>query len=84
MTRGEEYLAAGNIIAARDFFERAADAGLAAGALRLAATYDPAELRRLQAQGIVPDHTMARKWYERALELGASEAVERLVRLGSN
>ena len=84
VARGEEYLATGNIVAARDFFERAADAGLAAGALRLATTYDPAELRRLQAQGIVPDRTMARKWYERARELGAPEAVERLTRLGSN
>lgn len=84
LARGEEYLATGNIVAARDFFERAADAGLAAGALRLAATYDPAELRRLQAQGIAPDLAMARKWYERARELGAAEAVERLARLGSN
>ena len=84
VARGEEYLATGNIVAAREFFERAADAGLAVGALRLAATYDPAELRRLQVQGIAPDRTTARKWYERARELGASEAVERLVRLGSN
>jgi hypothetical protein len=84
MARGEDYLAAGNIVAARDFFERAADAGLAAGALRLAATYDPAELQRLQAQGIAADRATARKWYERARELGAVEAVDRLARLGSN
>ena len=30
LARGEAYLANGNIMGARDFFERAADAGLAA------------------------------------------------------
>jgi hypothetical protein len=84
LARGEEYLASGNVAAARDFFERAADIGLAAAALRLAATYDPEELRRSQAQGIVADAAMARQWYQRARELGEPEAVERLVRLGAN
>ena len=82
LARGEEHLASGNVAGARDFFERAADAGLAAAALRLAATYDPVELQRLQARGIVPDRALARKWYERARDLGAPEAVERLARLG--
>ena len=52
--RGDEYLANGSVISARAFFERAAAAGLAAGALRLAATYDPGELQRLQALRVVP------------------------------
>jgi hypothetical protein len=81
---GEAYLADGNVIGARDFFERAADAGLPAAALRMAATYDPAELGRLNAHGVVPDLAFARKWYERARELGAAEAAERLARLGGN
>src|SRR5262247_3968110 len=55
LPRGEEYFVGGNIAAARDFFERAAEAGLAAAALRLAASYDPAELEGLQVQGVVPD-----------------------------
>jgi hypothetical protein len=84
LVRGEEYLATGNIVAARDFFERAADAGLAAAALRLATTYDPAELRRLQLRGVVPDPPLARKWYERAQELGAPEASDRLAKLSGN
>jgi TPR repeat protein len=84
LARGQEYLASGNVAAARDFFERAAEIGLAAAALRLAATYDPVELRRVQAQGIVADPAMARRWYLRARELGALEAVERLARLGAN
>jgi hypothetical protein len=84
LARGEEHLSGGNVAAARDFFERAADAGLATAAIRLAATYDPVELRRAHAQGIVADAAIARRWYERARELGAPEAVERLARLGGN
>jgi hypothetical protein len=84
LARGEEYFVGGNIAAARDFFERAAEAGLAAAALRLAASYDPAELQNLQVQGVVSDRALARKWYERARELGAPEAVERLARLGGS
>jgi len=81
LAHGLDYLAAGNVAAARDFFERAADMGLAAAALRLAATYDPLELERLQVQGVVPDRALARKWYERAKELGAPEAASQLARL---
>ena len=84
LARGEEYFVGGNVAAARDFFERAAEAGLAAAALRLAASYDPAELQNLQVQGVVSDRALARKWYERARELGAPEAVERLARLGGS
>ena len=82
LARGEAYLANGNIMGARDFFERAADAGLAAAALRLAATYDPAVLKRLKVQGVAPDASLARKWYERARDLGSAEAGESLARLG--
>jgi hypothetical protein len=84
LTKGEEYFASGNIAAARDFFERASDIGLATAALRLAATYDPAELQRAEAKGIAADRALARKWYERARELGAPEAVERLARLNGS
>ena len=83
LAQGERYLEQGNITPARQFFRRAAEAGLAQAAIRLATTYDPAELRRFKAQGLVPDLAEARKWYERARELGADEAEERLSRLGS-
>jgi hypothetical protein len=82
VAQGEKYLGDANIEVARQFFRRAADAGLAAAALRLAATYDPAELVHLQAEGVVANRAEARKWYERARELGAIEAEERLARLG--
>jgi len=80
-TRGEEQLGRGNIYAARQFFERAAEVGLAESALALAATYDPAELARLKVVGLKPEPGEARKWYEKARELGAADAEARLRRL---
>jgi hypothetical protein len=82
--QGDKHLATGNVAAARDFYERAVEMGLAEAAIRLAATYDPSELQHFPVRGIVPDRAAARKWYERARELGASEAVERLTRLGGS
>jgi hypothetical protein len=82
--RGNDQLVQGNVAAARLYYRRAADAGLAQAALALASTYDPEELIRLHAIGIVPDRDVARRWYERARELGAPEAENRLKRLGAN
>jgi hypothetical protein len=82
--KGDDQLAEGNVAAARLFYERAADAGLAQGAMALAATYDARELARLGVRGIQPDPKQARRWYERAQQLGASEADERLRRIGTN
>jgi hypothetical protein len=80
--RGEDEIQSGNIVFARQFFLRSAQMGLARAALLLAATYDPRELQRMRARGVLPDVAEARKWYERALELGAPEAKERLANLG--
>jgi len=82
LAQGTKHLSQGNIGAARMFFRRAADAGLADGALRLGETYDPAELDRLDALvSLTPDREEARKWYERARELGSPQAEGRLARL---
>lgn len=83
INRGNEQLGQGNVAAARLFYQRAAEAGLAQGALALAATYDPAELARIGARFVQPDMQAARSWYERARELGATEAEEKLRQLGS-
>ena len=83
LARGEQEIEKGQIAVARQFFLRAAQAGLARGALLLAATYDPRELARWGVQGVQPNLQEARKWYERARELGAPEAEERLARLGA-
>lgn len=82
VARGEAELAQGNVAMARQFFVRAAQAGLGRGALLLAATHDPRELARWRVQGVQPNLAEARKWYERARELGVPEAEERLAGLG--
>ena len=82
--KGDKRLAEGNIAAARLFYERAADAGLAEGALALADTFDAQELARLGVRGIQPDPNKARRWYERAQQLGAGDAEERLRRIGTH
>jgi hypothetical protein len=79
--RGDESVQGGNVSVARQFYQRAADRGLAEGALALGATYDPTELARMNAIGVQPDLELARKWYERARELGAHDADIRIGRL---
>lgn len=81
--KGLEQLERGNVFAARKFFERGTEAGLAQSAVALASTFDPNELVKIRVIGLQPNIDEARKWYERARELGALEAVERLQRLGS-
>jgi TPR repeat protein len=79
---GEEMMANGDIVAARMMFQRAAQAGDAAGAFALAETYDPMVLSTLRLRGgITPDVALARSWYERARELGSVAAPDRIVRL---
>ena len=83
MQKGDESLLAGNITVARLFYQKAAEIGLSQGALSLAGTYDANELSRWKIfGGIQADREQARKWYEKARELGAPEAAERLQRLG--
>jgi len=83
LKKGEEQLAEGNVAGARLLYERAAEAGLALGAMSLAATFDADELAKLQVRGIQADAKEARRWYERARQLGAAEAEQRLRRLGA-
>jgi hypothetical protein len=82
--KGHEQLSAGGIAQARLLYERAADAGFAPGAMAMAATFDAAELDRLGLAALKPDREAARRWYERARQLGAADAEQRLRRLGAN
>jgi hypothetical protein len=84
LARGERDFELGNIAQSRQFFVRAAQAGLARGALMLGATYDPREIARVGAVGVQPNLAEARRWYMRAIELGAPEAAERLTKLGGS
>jgi hypothetical protein len=83
LDKGKESLRHGNILIARQFFERAATKGLAEAALALATTYDPRELPRMTGGAdVFPDAAIARKWYEKARELGSPDAAARLSELG--
>ncbi|WP_424628829.1 hypothetical protein [Bradyrhizobium sp. SYSU BS000235] len=81
LKRGKELIGVGDIASARLLLQRAADAREPQAALALAGTYDPAVLGRVKAYGIAPDPAMARNWYEKAREFGASEAQQRLEQL---
>jgi hypothetical protein len=78
ISRGDAFLSAGDIASARSFYERAADAGAAAAALRLGATFDPNFLGRAGVRGNPGDPDQAASWYRRARDLGDAAAAERL------
>jgi hypothetical protein len=81
ITRGEKFLEAGDVSAARLVLERAAEAHDARAALALGSTYDPNVLSRMGVVGVQPDSERARQWYERAAEFGSGEANQRLTAL---
>lgn len=81
--KGEARLGNGDVIGARMFFKKAADAGDAQAANAMGATYDPDLFNTLQVRGMRPDVELARQWYMRAMDLGSKDSIERLERLKS-
>ena len=77
LERGNALLRSGDVASARLFYERAADAGEAQGAVRLAETFDPVFLNRANLRGVRGDFDAALCWYRRARELGATEVADR-------
>ena len=88
-------MVAGDILNARLLLQQAAKADNATAALELGATYDPTFLQQLKtvrqtesagsksvpATTDMGDVRMARLWYEKAKDLGSTEAAVRLERL---
>jgi TPR repeat protein len=68
--RGRVLFEAGDLASARLFFRRAANAGDAAAAIAMGATYDPEVLAQRFIRGIEADAQEAQRWYERAREMG--------------
>jgi TPR repeat protein len=81
MKRAKEMLGAGDIPAARLLLRRAADAQDPTAALMLAQTYDPDVLGTQDVRNINPDPEMARTWYQKAAQLGSTDAQRRLAQL---
>jgi hypothetical protein len=80
--RGQDFIANGDLAAARLLLRRAAEAGSAEAALTLGTTYDPVMLQRLGAIGTTADPAQARHWYQLAAELGSTAASQQLAGLG--
>jgi TPR repeat protein len=76
--KGEQFLVAGDVVAARIAFQRAAEAGDGNAAIALGATYDPTELAKLGVVGMGADVSQARSWYQKAEKFGSPEARGRL------
>ena len=77
LERGNALFRTGDVASARLFYERAADAGEAQGAVRLAETFDPVFLNRAAQRGVRGDVDAALSWYRRARELAATEVADR-------
>jgi hypothetical protein len=80
---GMTFLKSGDLSAARPLFLRAADAGSANAAFMLGETFDPLVMQRLGVVGIEPDVVRARRWYEKAEELGFNVAARELAKLSA-
>jgi TPR repeat protein len=78
VTRGDAFLSAGDIVSARLFYERAADAGDGGAALRLGVTFDPAFRSWTGVRSTLDDPAQASSWYRRAADLGNPAAQEHL------
>jgi len=81
--QGQQFVAAGDFVTARLVFQRAAEAGNAAAALALGASYDPVVLSRLGVRGVDADVAKARTWYQKAKDFGAPDADRRLSTLAN-
>ena len=76
---GEVQIDNGSVQGARILFERAAGKGSARAALLLAGSYDSRVIAAYKtATPPSPDAAEARRWYERAIELGATRASQTL------
>jgi len=74
IARGDDYFARSDVVSARLFYQRAAEAGSAAAAAAMAKTYDPNTLDRRAIRGASPDPLAALDWYRKAADLGDASA----------
>ncbi len=74
VSRGDELLVLADVVSARLFYERAANAGDALAALRLGESYDPSFLARARLAGMRAQLAKAAYWYRYAHGLGLPEA----------
>ena len=66
LEKGDQLFKSGDLVIARQFYNRAFQMGAADGATGVAKTYDPAIYTQMNVQGIAPDAALAAQWYEPA------------------
>jgi hypothetical protein len=76
-------IASGDIEAARGALSKLVESGNAPAAVAIGSTYDPNILDVLNVRNFPPDVAKARLWYQRAQQMGASEAAGLLESLDS-
>ena len=84
MKQGQQFIAAGDVVTARNVFQRAAEVGDADAVVALGGTYDPIAFAKLGVAGLRADVEKARTWYQKAESLGSAEATRRLAILGNH
>jgi TPR repeat protein len=84
LQRGDAMLQLGDVSAARLLYTRAAELGSGTAAVELAKTYDPTFLTDHNLRGVKPDPAEATRWYQRAADMGLTEAKERLRNIDMN
>jgi hypothetical protein len=78
MERGDERMRQGDVVAARRFYQMAADAGMVQAATAIGRTFDPVYLRHIRVRGAFADAQRAKQWYENAAKAGDMEALARI------
>ncbi|MDP1699960.1 MAG: hypothetical protein Q8L53_03225 [Aestuariivirga sp.] len=81
--KGDMLMKTGDLIIARQFYNRAFQMGAAEGAMGVAKTYDPTVFAEMKVQGITPDAVKAAEWYEKAKQAGVAEAEAALTTLSA-
>ena len=81
--KGDMLMKTGDLIIARQFYNRAFQMGAAEGAMGVAKTYDPTVFAEMKVQGITPDAAKAAEWYEKAKQAGVTEADAALTTLSA-
>ena len=74
VARGDALFTKGDLVAARLFYERAANAGDGQAAVRLGESFDPVFLDHVHLPGVRGNSGTAMSWYRRARDLGAADA----------
>jgi hypothetical protein len=78
IAQGDTSFADGKVLVARFYYLQAVDAGDADAAVRIGETFDPAFLTLGRLRRVLANREAARFWYRRALDLGATQAKQRL------